>query len=275
MKRQVFGEEIRRLRNEKNISQHDLVEGICSQSMLSFIESGKYMPNVSILVQLCKRLELDTDRLLFHNHYEISSIEQLSKKCEKLCNNHLYYELFEFLNLKMVTDSIETSEQMQAYYYYLACCQYHIEKDSRKSYISFQLSIAEAGLKNNTLKCLSNACLGLLNAKLGKKESTKKYINQSKIDFRELNYEKNLTILFYLEAYSYFTLGMLEKACQTLEEGIEFVTEHDSHFMLGNMFYMAAKVAEKAEKNNIIRENQQNSEMFEKLFNEKVFKEIY
>ncbi|WP_142427557.1 helix-turn-helix domain-containing protein [Enterococcus durans] len=108
MERQVFGKEIKRRRKEKNFSQYDLAVGICSQSMLSFIESGKYVPNAQIIVKLCERLDLNTDRLILHDHYAISPIEKFSEKCEELCNNHDYIALNKFLNQETVLQSIDT-----------------------------------------------------------------------------------------------------------------------------------------------------------------------
>lgn len=272
MERQVFGKEIKRRRKEKNFSQYDLAVGICSQSMLSFIESGKYVPNAQIIVKLCERLDLNTDRLILHDHYAISPIEKFSEKCEELCNNHDYIALNKFLNQETVLQSIDTVQQMQAYYYYLACSQFHIEGDKQESLRSFKLALAES--QDNTISLLSLMGEAVVYSQLGKKEST---INNIRAEMRNIDtveYEKNLNILFYLQAYAYLNLNMLVNSYNAIEKGIAFITTHDSHFMLGNLFFLAAKIAEKTGEENKQRDSIQHSKLFEQLFSEKVFKDI-
>lgn len=274
MTKQLFGKELKRIRKEKRISQYDLSEGICSQSMLSFIESGKYIPNAQIIVELCNRLDLNTDQLILHDHYEISPIEKFSDKCEELCNNHNYFELNKFLESDLVLNSVNTRKQMQAYYYYLACSQFHLENDKEGSLRSFKMSLAESETTVNSISRLSLMGLAAIYSKSGKKKNAINSINEAMKNISTIEYEKNLNILFYLQAYAYLNLNMWVNAYNVVEEGIGFITTHDSHFMLGNLFFLAAKIAEKAEKENKQYESIQQSIMFEKLFSEKIFKDI-
>ncbi len=57
MKEVLYGEEIRRLRIERGLSQEQLVEGICSPSTLSRIENGSQVPSNRILRLLMERLD--------------------------------------------------------------------------------------------------------------------------------------------------------------------------------------------------------------------------
>jgi len=275
VEKQLFGKEIKRIRKEKKISQSALTEGICSQSMLSFIESGKYVPNVQIIVKLCNRLDLDTDQLILNDHYEISSVEKFSKKCEELCNSHNYVELNDFLCRESVLDSIDTGQQMQAYYYYLACSQFHMDRDGRECLRSFKLSLAESDTTvTSTISMLSLMGAAAVYSKFGKKGSAISNIEKAMKRVDAVEYEKNLNILFYLQAYAYINLNMLVDAHNAIESGIEFITSHDTHYMLGNLFFLAAKIAEKAEESNQQRDSLQQSAIFEKLFSEKIFKNI-
>ncbi|OTN75302.1 hypothetical protein A5886_000372 [Enterococcus sp. 8G7_MSG3316] len=274
MERQLFGKELRRIRKEKKLSQYELADGICSQAMLSSIELGKYLPNVQIIVKLCIRLGLNANQLILNNHYEISPVEKNKEKCEELCNKHDYAELNTFLESKPVLNSIETRLEMQAYYYYLACTQFHLDRDRQESLRSFNLSLAESEKGINSLSLLALMGIATVYAQLGKKESTLYYINKVMFKMKAINYEENLNILFYLKAFAYFNLNMLVDAYTSIEEGIEFITVHNSHYMLGNIFFLASKIAEKAEQENNQRERIQESKMFEKLFNEKIFRYI-
>ncbi|MBO0432895.1 helix-turn-helix transcriptional regulator [Enterococcus sp. DIV0660C] len=254
------------------MSQSDLAKDICSQATISAIESGKYMPNVKILVELCNKLDLNTDMLILHDYYKISSIEKFSEECERLCKNHEYQKLETFLNSTEVLNSVETEWELQAYYYYLACANFHLDSDLTGSYRNFKLSLAEK--ENNTLARLSFACLGLISSLKKQKKQTFEYFLNAFKNIESIPYEPNLNILFYLEAYSYLNLGMLETAFLVLESAIDFISNNDSHFMLGNIYFLATKVAERAEQLNIVRDNEQKSSIFEELFNEKIYKNI-
>lgn len=274
MEKRLLGNEIKRIRNMKKISQANLAEGICSQSMLSFIESGKYIPNVQIILRICDRLGLSIDQLVLHDHYHIGDVKELRQRCEKLCDHHQYQELHDFLHDDLVISSIHTGNQLQAYYYYLACSQFHVKKDSSEVYRSFQLSLAESEFLNTSIGLLSLMGLAVLDSKAGKKEKAVEKIQEVMKSVYNVGYEKNLNILFYLQAYSYFCLNMLVDARKAIVEGVDFVTAHDSHYMLGNLFFLAAKIAEFDEKILIQEENIQKSKIFESLFDETIFQHL-
>ncbi|MCD7822757.1 MAG: helix-turn-helix domain-containing protein [Oscillospiraceae bacterium] len=58
-----IGSLIKTCREDKNITQEELCNGICTASTLSRIESGKFNSNTSILARLLERLGLSADYL--------------------------------------------------------------------------------------------------------------------------------------------------------------------------------------------------------------------
>lgn len=90
MRERTIGDLIYRSRMERNITQKQLCEGICSVQTLSKIESGERMPDVFLLEYLLQRLGLSPDDLeivLFED--ELRMIELKDTVEEKIENGEL------------------------------------------------------------------------------------------------------------------------------------------------------------------------------------------
>lgn len=92
-----LGTVLKELRKKRGMTQKQLAEGICAQSMLSAIENDVYIPNAILLVNLAKRLKVDLNEISLATNFEISANEEFNQNVNKLCNSHQYIELLEFL----------------------------------------------------------------------------------------------------------------------------------------------------------------------------------
>lgn len=123
-----IGELIKSNRKKKKITQSQLAEGICSQSVISSIESGYDMPNVFLFYQICKKLDLPlTDSFI----QEILGFDRSNKFAEhvfQLCKNHQYDEIIEYMDSSKILDDLESDRDFQTYYYYYACALYQTKK---------------------------------------------------------------------------------------------------------------------------------------------------
>lgn len=60
-----FGERIRNLREDKDLTQNELGEQVnMTQRKISYIERGKYEPSIDDIVSLCKFFNVSSDYLL-------------------------------------------------------------------------------------------------------------------------------------------------------------------------------------------------------------------
>lgn len=60
-----FGERIRNLREDKDLTQSELGERVnMTQRKISYIERGKYEPSIDDIVSLCKFFNVSSDYLL-------------------------------------------------------------------------------------------------------------------------------------------------------------------------------------------------------------------
>ena len=59
----VDGAIVKKRRKERHMTQKELAEGICKQATISNIENKNRVNSLSILVQLCVRLDLPIDHV--------------------------------------------------------------------------------------------------------------------------------------------------------------------------------------------------------------------
>ncbi len=60
-----FGEKIRNLREDADLNQTELGNAVCmTQRKISYIECGKYEPNIDDIIALCRFFKVSSDYLL-------------------------------------------------------------------------------------------------------------------------------------------------------------------------------------------------------------------
>ncbi|ADU29017.1 helix-turn-helix domain-containing protein [Evansella cellulosilytica] len=119
-----IGERLKRLRNNNNISQISVCEGITSPSHYSNIESGRYEPSEDILVQLSERLHVPAAYLL--NVYDesqkikklLSTMDGLLEKDLSLVENFLKQNQASFTYICSIKQEIQ---------FYILNCYFHLK----------------------------------------------------------------------------------------------------------------------------------------------------
>lgn len=68
----VFRSKIKNVRKERNMSQKDLANGLCTQGLISKIETGDVIPNAILLKDICVKLTVSIDVILEDDtfHYD-------------------------------------------------------------------------------------------------------------------------------------------------------------------------------------------------------------
>lgn len=80
-----FGERLRQLRKQKNLTQKQLAELVgVTNSIISFYEVGDRMPSPEMIVKLAKALNVSTDYLLGMNKNETIDISDLNENDKTL-----------------------------------------------------------------------------------------------------------------------------------------------------------------------------------------------
>ncbi|GEO78227.1 hypothetical protein FD29_GL002148 [Companilactobacillus mindensis DSM 14500] len=247
-----LGDILKETRQQKQLSQLEASENICSQSTLSEIEHNKYIPNTELLLNLCQRLCVDFDDLALSTNFKVCKDNYFNQKIHSFYNNRNYRKLQIFLNRPTVLETIQTGKQTQSYYFYLALCSLHLERkyDNAKEYLKLSLASAGHSRKQTTLTRVGNIVLAYVYAQQGLKMSALKQIDLALKGLEKAKYEENLNLVFYLASLSYFQLSEQDSAIQTIENGIHFILQNNSHFMLINSLYLMANVAEVLKRDN-------------------------
>lgn len=269
-----LGTVLKELRKKRGMTQKQLAEGICAQSMLSAIENDVYIPNAILLVNLAKRLKVDLNEISLATNFEISANEEFNQNVNKLCNSHQYIELLEFLQQNKVIDNLKTAHQLQAYYYYLGVAQLQTNKLS-EAMQSLKLSLAEINhLQLDTLSRLAYLGMGYIYALENKKTAAVDNIDLAFRNWNDFSYEENQNIIYYLAALIYFKLNDYQDSTAYLVDGIGFIAKHDSHYMLANCYFLMARLAQEAHQDDERLEANGRKDLFSELYGEKIFQDF-
>ncbi|MCA1322357.1 helix-turn-helix transcriptional regulator [Bacillus tianshenii] len=98
-----IGEEIKRLRKKRLLSQKELADGICCQTTISSIESGRAYPSVDTLYYLSLRLNVTMD-YFFQPSARLNEayITETMSKIEHILIQKDYTELYEITNFERI-----------------------------------------------------------------------------------------------------------------------------------------------------------------------------
>jgi len=267
MNKKALGKGIKEERKKLRLTQAELAQGICSQALLSHIEAGDYMPAADIFIGIYQKLGISELQANLKNYFPMSQIEKLSQKSEELCRQHQYAELRDFLLLDSTIDAI-SEDGLQAYYYYLGVSQAQLGQ-LNEAQENLRLALVDQK-KLTIISRLSWMSLGVISAVNHQEKQVEEYIEAAFQDLEKTSYDENLNVLYYLRAVIYKKLEKNKLALMTLEKGIQFISEHNSHYMLANFYYLAALLVE----NDKSRAYFSKSQLFTELYKEKVFDKI-
>lgn len=270
----TIGSILKQQRQSQKLSQIKVADGICSQSMLSAIEHDRYTPNAQLLIALCARLGLALDVLNLATNYAISDAGTINDRVITLCNAHRYQELLTFLTDDAVIDRVQTDAQTQSYYYYLAVAQLQAPATPQLTAVrqSLQQSLASAPAAPTALTRLVWVTMAYLDAITQQPKSADEYCDRALAALDSARFDPNLNVVYYLAALTQHQLGRDRRSLKLLLDGIDFITGHDSHFMLANCYYLIAVIAQSSGDADGELEAEHKSAFLAQLFDEHVHK---
>lgn len=266
-----LGMTLKQVRQQRQLTQREVAQNICAQSMLSAIENDRYMPNAALLMRLCERLAISLNEISLAQNFKVGPQVTLNQRVEELCNQHQYAELQAFLKQDDVVAAIDSDEQTQAYYYYLGVTDVQLGPNLDAADQNFRLSLASAvGGRATTLTRIAQVSLALVRGRQQRQTEAQKLVTTALADLTTSPYEKNLNILFYLAALFDFEAQRDHAAMQRLVAGIQFATDHNSHYLLANDYHLLAVIADRNER-LANTDFHQSERLLTKLFHEKIY----
>ncbi|MGX8177410.1 helix-turn-helix domain-containing protein [Exiguobacterium artemiae] len=89
-----IGNEIKRIRQERNWTQSELCRGICSQAEISKIENGRNSPTVHLLQQIAERLHVSVSAF-FIDEKEKNNFQTIDQELIQLMRLNQHAEMFQ------------------------------------------------------------------------------------------------------------------------------------------------------------------------------------
>ncbi|KSU50781.1 hypothetical protein AS033_05215 [Exiguobacterium indicum] len=114
MEIEAFGQHIKQLRVERNLTQTELARDVCSQAELSKIENGKIMPTIDIVQRLSQKLHTSTAHL-FIDANETSLFHQFDRQLSDFSRRHRYDDMLDFI--KQIPNDLPSSVQLLIRYF--------------------------------------------------------------------------------------------------------------------------------------------------------------
>ncbi|BDZ30830.1 helix-turn-helix transcriptional regulator [Lactiplantibacillus sp. WILCCON 0030] len=268
---QLLGNRLAQARKQNRLSQKQLSQGICSQSMISSLEQGNYVPNVILLSKLCQRLHLSMDHLVLKDYPTIDHLAGFNQKIKQLCNDHRYPQMLDYLSQTSITDTIYRDEDNQTYYYYYGIAAYQVTQNARTGLRYLNLALNETFTRHQSMitpnELLILTAIAFLTCRSHQTEAGlsefETHLNRVRQQ-RVTKTSENTNILFYQYGLSCYEAGQYQLAANVIAEGIKWTTDHDSHYMLADLFFLLAKVhqALKRPNDDLLLKSQTLAEIF-------------
>lgn len=180
---EAIGQVLKEFRKEHGMTQKDLSQGICSQSVLSRIENNEEIPNIFVIQQLCHRLGITIDQLMIDYLPEELFLRKYFNKMFMYLRTGKYLEIRTTLDYLDERQIAHLDKDRQLALFFKGVCTYFIDKNPETALdqISDGLSICVSkkydGYFDSRILLLNFA--GKMNSILGRVNEAQNYYNQS------------------------------------------------------------------------------------------------
>ncbi|TYO69479.1 helix-turn-helix transcriptional regulator [Rossellomorea marisflavi] len=246
MKLVEIGKKISELRNEMNLTQGELAEGICTQASISLIEKGELDPNATSLYQISKKLGVDVN-YFFHigSTPRLDYITEVEKQVRKL---RILNEFEEMMNIVSIEEKnplfYNDPKNLQFLYWHKSIYYSEVKNDHQQAVSILEEAFALFPNKKRAtteLEIEMMLTIGIYEFSLGNYEVViEEYGKIQKIlddTNRVLNDKSIKTRLYYNLARAHTRLGNLEESTALLIEGIDWCIECEELYLLAALHY--------------------------------------
>ncbi|QDY46992.1 helix-turn-helix transcriptional regulator (plasmid) [Planococcus glaciei] len=247
--KQKLGLEIKKLRKAKKLTQHQLAEGMCSQSEISRIEAGEFFPSLDLLYLIANQLQIPINyffEILAHEQAE--EIKAIKNKVWALSSSKNHKELFHYteeLLLQEIAQHPETKKFLLWHNYTAAYYLGRLDANNCRTELLLLIRKKMLGTDNLLDLHIKNTIANLYAENNHFKESGELYqsILNEKLDTTEAN---NLKIKVI---YNFGKLLYLKKdytsSLHYTDQGIRLSVEGANMSLLGQFYYQKGALLEK------------------------------
>lgn len=238
-----LGKIIKTLRKKQHLTQKMLAEDICAQSVLSRIENDEELPNVLVIHQLCRRLQVTVDQVML---LHAETIHQNTKLFNRLINLYLhqeYKQLLKELQQPELLKKLHLDTDWQMYYYLLGTCKYFLDQnyeeavEDLKKGLSFTYQRDKLNISAVEIQIIS--CIGKVYSDAGFFEKAAYYLERSYQNLKNLpkeRYTAELAKVYYNYASFLYQQKQLTFALQVAKEGVSLARDKNSFYYLKELY---------------------------------------
>ncbi|MDV2886399.1 helix-turn-helix domain-containing protein [Alkalihalophilus pseudofirmus] len=239
-----IGHTIKDLRRFYKISQQELAEGICTQAMISRIETDDLYPSAPLLYQIAEKLGVDIN--YFFNISETPRLDYAQEVCEQiraLVRKTKYREALEMIDLEKQNPLFRKGQFYQFLVWQEAICNFYHTRDELRC---FTLLDEALSLKATAKNHLSEDEIEILTSKANIYCELEQYEKAIAI------YKEGLTLLkmipyirstklevriLYNMSRAYHLNNQYARSIETATKGISICLREESMYLLGELYY--------------------------------------
>lgn len=237
------GDVLKQIRRKRGLSQTALADGICTQATISLMEKQNRLPKMDILTAICKRLSIQPERIIENEGNQIN--EQFNDIVQELVSHH--FDQAEQLLNHMSVKQLNSDFDKQRYYYLLGMVQVH-NQQLDDAIFNFELVLTQfATTSANIYLAMTTAGMALAYYERNDRDRAKRLTDRA---VRLIDNKKLIGILhqwasIYCQlANLYQELGEYQQAEEMAARGVELCRQHDSLFILDELYYARGLAAQ-------------------------------
>lgn len=234
-----LGKSIKKLRTNLELTQKQLAEGICSQSLLSRVEKGLEIPSVLIIHNICQKLGITVDSLLSSSQLD-SPFIQLKKELQELFFRHDFETLYPSLHKKTFA-LFETHSQATHYYFFLGVCELLYKDNPQNAITALEEALSLSSRRSNSLTThdiLISSYLTLAYSELNDEIHALKHLNQCLLFLHKQVEPSEWMPSIYLNIARFYAQQSENlTAIEYVHLGIDCCQKQNSTFQLSHLFF--------------------------------------
>ncbi|EOH81339.1 MULTISPECIES: helix-turn-helix domain-containing protein [Enterococcus] len=248
----AIGQVLKEFRKEHGMTQKDLSQGICSQSVLSRIENDEEIPNIIVIQQLCHRLGITIDQLMLDFLPEELFLRKYFNKMFMYLRIGKYLEIrttLEYLDERQIT---HLDKDRQLAYFFKGVCAYFLDEEPEAALdqivqgLSICVSKKYDGYFDSRILLLSFA--GKMSSVMGRVSDAQNYYNQSfdlfqtmMADYSERSELSNLFVNYGTFLVKHERLDLAEKV---VDMGLKWNRQQCSYYKLRELLELKIRMLE-------------------------------
>lgn len=237
------GDVLKQIRRKRGLSQTALADGICTQATISLMEKQNRLPKMDILTAICKRLSIQPERIIENEGNQIN--EQFNDIVQELVSHH--FDQAEQLLNHMSVKQLNSDFDKQRYYYLLGMVQVH-NQQLDDAIFNFELVLTQfATTSANIYLAMTTAGMALAYYERNDRDRAKRLTDRAVrlIDNKKLIGSLHQWASIYCQlANLYQELGEYQQAEEMAARGVELCRQHDSLFILDELYYARGLAAQ-------------------------------